>query len=71
MSLQFISVKANVLNYVWRLIYLCISIDRMVEVGLRGKKNKMKLLVWPSLQKLPFDLETKLYQRHKYLHTLK
>lgn len=42
MSLQFISIKANVLNYVWRLIYLCISIDRMVEVGLRGKKNKMK-----------------------------
>ena len=40
MSLEFIGVKANVLNYVWLLIYLHISIHKMVEVGLGGKKNK-------------------------------
>lgn len=39
MSLEFISVKANVLNYVWQLLYLHISIHKMAEVSLGGKKK--------------------------------
>lgn len=64
------SVKVGVLSDVWQLIYLHVSIQKMVEVDL-GEKNKIKCLVWPSHHKLPFDMETRLYQRNNYPHTSK